>query len=114
MKLRLSAILLAIIVLFSSCASTTMIKSEPSGAKVYINDEYVGKTPYQYTDSKIVGSTNYVRLEKEGYKTLETVFSRNEKADVGAIIGGILVLVPFLWTMKYKPVRNYELEPVGN
>jgi hypothetical protein len=39
------------------------------------------------------------------------VFCRNEEADVGAIIGGIFFLFPFLWTMKYKPGRLYELEP---
>jgi len=61
-----------------------------------------------------VGSTNTVRLEKEGYETLNTSFSRNEEADVGAIIGGILVLIPFLWTMKYKPVHNYEMIPLSN
>jgi len=31
---------------------------------------------------------------------------------VGAIIGGILVLVPFLWALGYKNQRLYELDPV--
>ena len=47
---------------------------------------------------------------KEGYETYNTSFSRDEQADVGAIIGGCFVLVPFLWTMKYKPVHSYELK----
>ncbi len=69
----------------------------------------VGTTPYPHTDTKIVGSTTMLRLEKEGYETLNTSFSRDESADVGAIIGGFLILVPFLWTMKYNPVHSYEL-----
>lgn len=107
------ALLLAATLLFYSCASTTIIRSTPSDAKLYLNGEPVGETPYTHTDTKIVGSSNTVRLEKEGYETLNTSFSRNEEADVGAIIGGILVLVPFLWTMKYKPVHIYELEPLS-
>ena len=110
--LKTISIILAGTVLLSSCASTTMIQSTPSGAKVYLNEENVGKTPYSHTDTKIVGSTTTVRLEKEGYETKNTSFSRNEQADVGAIIGGVFVLVPFLWTMKYKPTHTYELSPI--
>ena len=107
------SLFLAGLILFSSCASTTMIQSNPEGAKLYLNGEPVGTTPYSHTDTKITGSSNTVRLEKEGYEPLNTSFSRNEEADVGAIIGGILVLVPFLWTMKYKPIHNYELVPIS-
>jgi hypothetical protein len=46
-----------------------------------------------------------------GFDVLNTSFSREEEADVGAIIGGIFVLVPFLWTMKYSPTHMYELTP---
>ena len=105
------SLFLAAAILLSSCASTTMIQSNPSGAKLYLNGETVGKTPYTHTDTKIVGSTTTVSLKKEGYETLNTSFSRDEEVDVGAIIGGIFVLVPFLWTMKYKPTHTYELSP---
>lgn len=107
------SLVLAGAILFASCSSTTLIQSSPSGAKVYLNGEYAGVTPYSHTDTKIVGSSTQVRLEKEGYETLNSAFSRNEDADVGAIIGGIFFLFPFLWTMKYKPVRTYELVPSG-
>jgi len=105
------SLLLAGSILLTSCASTTMIQSNPSGAKVYLNGEPVGTTPYTHRDTKIIGSTTIVKLKKEGYESLNTSFSRNEEVDVGAIIGGIFVLVPFLWTMKYKPTHTYELTP---
>ena len=108
------AIFLSIIILFSSCASTTIINSSPNGAKLYLNDEYVGETSYIHKDTKIVGSTTSVRLEKDGYETYKGSFSRNEKVDGGAIIGGIFLLFPFLWTMKYKPSRTYELKKIDN
>lgn len=107
------AILLAGAILFSSCASTTMIYSNPQGAKVFLNGEPVGKTPYLHTDTKIVGSTTTVRLEKEGFKPFYTTFSRDEEVDVGALIGGMLVWVPFLWTMKYKASHTYEMVPLS-
>ncbi len=111
MTTKTISLLLAGSILFTSCASTTTIQSNPSGAKVYLNGEPVGTTPYTHQDTKIVGSTTIVKLEKEGYEPLHTAFSRDEEVDVGAIIGGVLVWVPFLWTMKYKPLHTYELTP---
>jgi len=96
----------------AACASTTVINSEPSGAMLYLNGEKVGVTPYTHTDSKIVGSTNTVTLKKDGYQDLTTAFSRNEEVSVGAVIGGVLVLVPFLWVMEYKPTHTYEMVPM--
>ena len=105
--------LLAGTALFSSCASSTLLQSTPSGARLYLDGEAVGLTPYRHTDTKIVGTTTMVRLEKNGYEPLITSFSRNEEVDVGAIIGGLFVYVPFLWTMKYKPTHSYELQLPG-
>ena len=45
---------------------------------------------------------------------MQFILQRNERADVGAIIGGVFLLVPFLWVMKYDPDHNYELQPGSN
>lgn len=100
----------AFLMIVTSCASTTVIQSEPSGANVYIDNQKKGKTPYTYSDTKIVGSSTSITLKKDGYEDFETVLVRNEQADVGAIVGGFFLLFPFLWTMKYHPTHNYELE----
>ena len=110
--IRPVAAILAIAILFSSCSSTTRIESFPSGADVYLNGEAVGKTPYKLKDQKVSGSTPLVRLEKEGYTTTNTSITKNEKAHVGAIIGGIFLLFPFIWTLQYKKVHYYNLEPL--
>ena len=107
------SILLAASILFASCSSTTLLTSSPSGAKVYLNGQSVGTTPYSHSDTRIVGSRTDVRLVLEGYEPLYTTFSRDERVDVGAVIGGIFLLVPFLWTMEYNPTHNWELSPVG-
>jgi hypothetical protein len=107
------ALFLAVAIFFASCGSTTMIQSIPSDAKLYMNGEYMGNTPYTYRDTKVVGSSTLVRLEKEGYNPFNTSFSRDEELDVGALIGGVFLLVPFLWIMKYKPFRTYELQPAA-
>ncbi|MFV0505845.1 MAG: PEGA domain-containing protein [Bacteroidales bacterium] len=98
--------------LFASCASSTLIQTNVNDAKLYLNNEYVGNAPYTMSDTAVEGYTTAVRIEKEGYETLNAFISKNEKVDV--IIGGCFVLVPFLWTMKYKPVHNYMLSPLAS
>jgi len=97
--------------ILASCSSTTMIQSSPPNAKLYLNGQPVGTTPYTLTDTKIVGSRTEVKIVKEGYEPFFTTITRDEQVDVGAIIGGLFVWVPFLWTMKYQPAHNYELIP---
>ena len=110
--MKFVAVNLAFLILFASCASSTVIRTLPGEAKLYLNEEFVGETPYNHEDTKIVGSRTSVRLEKDGYETLHTNITRNEEADVGAIIGGIFFLFPFLWTMGYKSSHQYELVPL--
>ena len=107
----LLAVLMSSALLFQmSCASTTVINSSPSGAKLYIDGSLVGKTPYTYSDTKIVGSTTMIKLKKDGCQTFNGTMARSEKFEVGPCIGGVLVLVPFLWVMGYNPSRTFELE----
>ena len=49
-----------------------------------------------------------MRLQKDGCEEKTFSFSRNEEFDTGACIGGVFLLVPFLWIQKYKPERTYE------
>ena len=37
-----------------------------------------------------MGSETEIKIEKEGCKPFEAIINKNEKADVGAIIGGIV------------------------
>jgi hypothetical protein len=98
---------------FGACTSSTVINSRPQGAKVYLNGEYVGVTPYTMSDTKITGSSTQVRLEYPGYQPHVTNIARNEEFDVGACIGGVFLLVPFLWIMGYRGSHTYELMPGG-
>ena len=98
-------------ILFVSCSSTTMIQSNPSKAKIYIDGAFVGETPYLHKDSKIVGSSMVVKLEKEGFNPLVTTITKDEEVNVGAVIGGLFFVVPYLWTMQYQKVHNYILKP---
>jgi hypothetical protein len=106
--------LLALASFVAGCSSTTVIHSRPEGATVYIDDARVGKTPYTQKDSKIVGTQIAVKLKMDGYEPFETHIYKDEKADIGAIIGGVFVIFPFLWVEGYQPEHTYELTPIAS
>ncbi|HET6284946.1 MAG TPA: PEGA domain-containing protein [Polyangia bacterium] len=98
---------------FAGCASSTVIQSQPTGARVLVNGMAVGNTPYTLADTRIVGSTTQLRLEYPGFQPLDVTLVRNEQLDVAALIFGILLLVPLLWVMAYQPMHIYQLQPAG-
>lgn len=111
--MRSISIFLAVVILLAGCSSSTMIQSTPGKAKVYLDGTLVGETPYLHKDAKVVGTSMQIRLEKEGYNPLYTTITKDEEPNVGAIIGGVLVVVPLLWTMQYQPVHSYALKPLA-
>jgi hypothetical protein len=96
--------------LCSSCASSTLIKSVPSGAKVYIDGQYRGNAPVTHRDTAVLGSSKAVVLKCKGYRDI-TGTIRKEELAVGPLIGAIFVAVPILWVLGYPDEYTFELEP---
>jgi len=112
-KITILAIIIALFML-SGCSSTTLIKSVPSGAKVYLNGKYKGETPYAHTDEDIIFSRTNVKITKEGYEDYYTFFSRDEEIDPGPAICGFFFIPSWLWAFKYDEERTYQLIPYDN
>lgn len=94
----------------AGCASTTMIRSSNPSAKIYIDGELKGTGNVSHTDTKIIGTVTHVRMEAPGCQPQSFDFSRSEEFDAGACAGGVFLLVPFLWVMKYKPEHSFEYD----
>ncbi len=106
---KVMAFVLAGTILFSSCASTTMITSTPSGAKVYVEQQQLGTTPYAYSDTKAVGAKTLVKLTKEGYEDFFVTIKKDE-LNAGRLVVGILLLWPVLiWCTDYPDTYHFEL-----
>lgn len=98
------------------CVSTTLIRSVPSGAEVYMNQEFIGVTPCEYRDAKIIGSNTEVLLKRDGYEDLYATLTKNEEVHVGAAVATFFTLYcpfPILWIMKYKPIHTYKMTPLS-
>ena len=100
----------AIVVLLSTgCASSTMINSIPPGAKVYIDGQYLGRSPVTQKDTALLGSSKTVTLKLKGYSDRVGTI-RKDELKVGPLIGGLFVLVPFLWVTGYPSQYTFELD----
>ena len=94
---KLIALMTVFFFLFG-CTSATLIKSNPPGAKLYLDGQLKGETPYTYADAAAAGTMRTVSLKKEGYKDF-TGHIKREQLSVPALIGGILILIPFIWVL---------------
>lgn len=104
-------VLVILCFLFVGCSSSTLINSRPEGAELYIDGVRMGLTPYKYSDMAPLGTSKVIRLEKPGYKPLNTII-RKEEFKVGPCIGGVLVLFPFIWLLGYPDRYEYPLESI--
>lgn len=101
--------LMTVFFFFFGCASATVIKSNPPEAKLYLDGQFKGETPYTYSDRAAAGTMRTVTLKKEGYKDF-TGHIKREQLSVPALIGGILVLIPLIWVLEYPPEYTFEME----
>jgi len=114
--LRLTSALL-LVVLTTGCASTTVIRSDPSGATVRSRSgEVLGKTPYEHSDSAMVNHSESFVVELEGYETEYVTIKRdqwNGLRTAGGVIGGLFmppVFAILLWATDYKEAYQVELK----
>ena len=105
---RALALLMALTL--AGCASTTTIRSKPSGATVYVDNRLVGVTPCIYSDRRTSFSTVSVRLEKEGYEPVTTVMRRSGGVEYSALFFGGFIF-PLFWMMGYRGEYSYVLKP---
>jgi hypothetical protein len=111
--IKVTAIIMSSLFIFSSCASTTLISSNPNGANLYLDGMNVGTTPYKLTDTKITGAETSILIVMDGYQDFNGLLKKNEKANVGAIVAGCFLLFPFFWATGYDAMHTYELTPVN-
>jgi hypothetical protein len=106
---KLIALMTVFFFLFG-CASTTIIKSKPSGAKVYLDGEIKGETPYTYTSAGIWGTKKMVVLKKEDYKESVQQIKKDQVNWVTVIIGALVFYPLLLWGADFPTEYTFEME----
>ncbi len=75
----------------AGCSESTLIRSYPPGAKVYVDNQYQGVTPCGVTVPRSKFTSNVqARLERDGYEPLTATL--REHVCGGRVVGGIFTL----------------------
>ncbi|MDE4908416.1 PEGA domain-containing protein [Methanogenium marinum] len=80
---------------------TISVSSEPQGAEIYLNDEYLGIQTNTFIQDVFPG-IHYVRLELEGYRTWEQIFEVRE-GEITYVSHGMEPVVGGPFTVSTKP-----------
>lgn len=78
----------------AGCSSSTSIRVSDPDARIYVNGEYVGTGRAYYSDRRPAFSKQKVTVRKDGCAEQHYVLRRNEKPDLGAIVGAYYLAVP--------------------
>lgn len=103
---------IAALAALAGCSSSTTIRVSDPDARIYVNGEYVGTGYGRYSDRKPAFTKQKVTVRKDGCAEQRYVFRRNERPDLGAIVGAYYLAVPVLWITQYKNNHAYEFECV--
>lgn len=101
---------IAVAATLGACSSETHIRVSDPDARIYVNGEYVGTGHGHYSDRKPAFTKQEVTLRKDGCAEQLYAFRRNERPDLGAIVGAYYLAVPVLWITQYKTRHAYEFE----
>jgi hypothetical protein len=109
------ALFVALALFATACASSTAvttIRSEPDGARVYVDGDYRGETPLTIELEK---RTHRVRLEKEGFepRTSHVSVKTNDDPLVFWFIGQIATLGMYDDKYGFEESYTYPLAPVS-
>lgn len=115
MKATRRAGLIVLSVAMVGCAESTVIRSYPSGAKLYVNDQLKGITPVVLTvpRSEFADENFRVRLEHDGYATAEEKLQK--RVCGGRIAGGVFTLgIVFLFKRPtcFASPQDFVLAPL--
>ncbi len=111
------SILLVLIVLLSilsSCVTKTKVTfdTDVPGADVYLDGEYIGKTPVTKKLSNAVWKDPHVTIKKDGYQDIHTNIKKEVKM-INLIFGWLLWLPSLLWVHGPKQYQYYIINTVN-
>ena len=111
---RVVGIIVLVVFSLSSCVTATNVTFDtaPDGADVYVDGSRVGESPTSKRISNGIWSDPRVRIEKEGYETMNSEL-RKELKGVNLAIGLLLWWPALLWVHGPVETQFFRLEPTA-
>lgn len=103
------ALVLVVAFALTACSHRVSVNSNPTGARTYVDDQFIGLTPASFVERSGRGTEFQIRLEKDGYRNVNA----KEKQGINLTF---LVLSVFtcglgiLWSFTLEDRYDYSLE----
>lgn len=112
-----AACAVALCLTLAGCAESTLIRSYPPGAKLYVNDQYIGVTPHAFTvpRQEFADHTFTARVERDGYAPAEETLQK--RTCTGRVVGGIFSFgISFIFKRPtcFDTHQDFSLTPLPN
>ncbi|MFQ5657525.1 MAG: PEGA domain-containing protein [Candidatus Methylomirabilales bacterium] len=109
--MRSILVVLGLLLLVSSCASTMMVFTKPGDAEIYVDGEMIGRSPVLYAGESSLDGGVKVTARLPGYQERTVLVSR----EANAAHLGESVLFPFVmpWGWYLPDAVHIQLEPVS-
>ncbi len=95
------------------CATVTKVNSDPRGAKLYVNGEYVGETPAIYHSERDLGRRYRFQLIKEGYEPLDFYVDSEMSWIVGYLMWNPYTMLAYQWAWGLNDGMKIHMKPVS-
>ena len=100
---------LMVMILASGCAHSVRINTEPEGADVSVNGVYLGKSPVIHHERSGFPKNYFVKVEKDGFKKMDTALQATYKADVSLLLL-LPGIIPYFFTADLEDTYNFHLQ----
>jgi len=108
--MRRSHALIVVSTLLSACTESTMIRTSPPDAKVYVNGQFVGVSPVRCKVPRAEFRDGIpVRIERDGYEPVTSTL--RTRIATGRIVGGFFAFgIPFMFRGPTAFLEQHDFE----
>lgn len=110
MVIRRTVVLLAVAIFtLTACSHRVSINSNPTGARTYVDNQFIGLTPATFVERSGMRREYQIRLEKDGYRTATTV----ERQGINLVFLTLAIFtcgIGILWSFTLEDRYDYSLE----
>lgn len=93
-----------------ACSHRVNINSNPTGARAFVDGQFIGLTPATFIEKSSLGKDYEIRLEKQGYRTVTT----REKQGLNLTYALFSIFftcgIGLLWSFTLEDRYDYSLE----
>ena len=101
--------MLCLSVLSAGCATSTRLSSMPEGAKLTLDNRYLGESPVVMESRSGFMETHHVMLQKEGYKPQTVPIRKGYRADESLVLL-LFGIIPYFFSARYEDSESFILQ----